>query len=160
MFGPVRLNLAQGAGGWLEGTLSLKVPISGPMATSGSLAAGSCRGSEGGLACPDVNFWCKSSHMTYSLTTGTPAGRAAPGLPGGPGASPRPGGGAHHVAIRAACRRDRGPGVAGHRRHGRLPAGPPRQGRQGAGPSRFTRTWPACSPTGPRPTVRGTWLSG
>ena len=31
------------------------------------------------------------------------------------------------MAIWAACRRDRGPGMAGHRRHGRLPAGPPRQ---------------------------------
>ena len=30
----------------------------------------------------------------------------------------------------------------------------------GAGPFRCTRTWPVCSPTGPRPTVRGTWLSG
>ena len=35
VFGPVRLNLAQGAGGWLEGTFILKVPISGPPARSG-----------------------------------------------------------------------------------------------------------------------------
>ena len=34
--------------------------------------------------------------------------RAAAGLPGGPGASPRPGGDADHVAGRAARRRDRG----------------------------------------------------
>ena len=47
MFGPVRLNLAQGAGGWVKGTLSLKVPISGPLACSGALAAGSGCGSEG-----------------------------------------------------------------------------------------------------------------
>ena len=46
MLGPVRLNLAQGAGGWLEGTLSLKVPISGPMVSSGALVAGSRCGSE------------------------------------------------------------------------------------------------------------------
>ena len=52
MVGPVRLNLAQDAGGWLKGTLSLKVPISGPMASSGPLAAGLCRGSEGGLSLP------------------------------------------------------------------------------------------------------------
>ena len=29
-----------------------------------------------------------------------------------------------------------------------------------AGPSRCTRTWPACSPIGPRPTVRAIPLSG
>ena len=35
-----------------------------------------------------------------------------------------------------------------------------RRGKGGrAGPSRFTRTWLACSPTGPRPTGPGTWLS-
>ena len=44
MFGPVRLNLAQGAGGWIEGTLSLKVPIYGPLAGSERLTSGSCRG--------------------------------------------------------------------------------------------------------------------
>ena len=44
MFGPVRLNLAQGAGGWLEGTLILKVPISGASVGSESLVTGSCRG--------------------------------------------------------------------------------------------------------------------
>ena len=53
MFGPVRLNLAQGAGVWLEGTLSLKVPISGLLASSGLLVAGSRRGSEGGLSLPE-----------------------------------------------------------------------------------------------------------
>ena len=46
MFGPVRLNLAQGAGVWLEGTLSLKVPIFGVSASSGALVAGSRCGSE------------------------------------------------------------------------------------------------------------------
>ena len=60
-----------------------------------------------------------------------PTGRAALGLPGGPGASPRPGGGTHHVAIRAACRGDRGPGVAGQRPHERLPTGPVGQGVKG-----------------------------
>ena len=53
MFGPVRLNLAQDAGGWLEETLSLKVPISGPLAYSGALVAGSCCGSERGLRLPE-----------------------------------------------------------------------------------------------------------
>ena len=47
MLGPVRLNLAPGVDGWLEGTLSLKVPISGPLAGSGLLVAGRHRGSEG-----------------------------------------------------------------------------------------------------------------
>ena len=60
-----------------------------------------------------------------------PAGRAAPGRPGGPGASPRPCGGADHVVDRSACRRNRGLGMAGHRRDGRHPAGPPWQGRKG-----------------------------
>ena len=46
MFAPVRLNLAQGAGGWLEGTLSLKVPIYGVSASSGTLVSGSRCGSE------------------------------------------------------------------------------------------------------------------
>ena len=46
LFGPVRLNLAQGAGGWIEGTLSLKVPIFGVSASSGALVAGSRCGSE------------------------------------------------------------------------------------------------------------------
>ena len=63
MFGPVRLNLAQVAVGWLEGTLSLKVPISGPLAGSGALVSDSRCGSERGAACPDGNFWCKSSLM-------------------------------------------------------------------------------------------------
>ena len=56
MFGPVRLNLAQGAGGWLEGTLSLKVPISGPMASSGLLASDSHRGSERGVSLPECEL--------------------------------------------------------------------------------------------------------
>ena len=52
MFGPVRLNLAQGAGGWLEGTLSLKVPISGASAGFSLLVSGWYRGSEGGVSLP------------------------------------------------------------------------------------------------------------
>ena len=40
------LNLAQDAGGWLEGTLSLKVPIPGVSASSGALVAGLRCGSE------------------------------------------------------------------------------------------------------------------
>ena len=36
-----------GAGGWLEGTLGLKVPISGPLAGSSLLVSGWHRGSEG-----------------------------------------------------------------------------------------------------------------
>ena len=52
MFAPVRLNLAQGAGGWLEGTLGLKVPISGPWAGSGLLVVGSRCGSERGISLP------------------------------------------------------------------------------------------------------------
>ena len=43
LFGPVRLNLAQGVGEWFEGTLSLKVPISGVSANSGRMVTGSCR---------------------------------------------------------------------------------------------------------------------
>ena len=35
VLGPVRLNLAQGAEGWLEGVLSLKVHFFGPLAGSG-----------------------------------------------------------------------------------------------------------------------------
>ena len=46
MVGPVRLNLAQDAGGWLEGTLNLKVPIYGLPASSGALVAGWRCGSE------------------------------------------------------------------------------------------------------------------
>ena len=42
--GPVRLNLVQGAGGWVEGTLSLKVPISAPLVGSGLLVAAWVRG--------------------------------------------------------------------------------------------------------------------
>ena len=52
MFGLVRLNLAQGAGGWVEGTLSLKVPISGALTGSGPLAVGLCRGSDNGVSLP------------------------------------------------------------------------------------------------------------
>ena len=53
MFGPVRLNLAQGAGGWFEGTLGLKVPISGVSAGSGLLVAGSHRAPESGGSLPE-----------------------------------------------------------------------------------------------------------
>ena len=98
----------------------LKFPFPTRRVGSGLLVAGLCGGSEGGSDCPNGNFWRKSSHMIIPHYW-NPAGRAVSGLPGGPGASPRPGGGAHHVAVRAACRRDRGPGVAGHRSHGRLP---------------------------------------
>ena len=65
MFGPVRLNLAQGAGGWLEGTLSLKVPISGPVGQLRPLGPQvRAVARRGGSACPNGNFWRKSSHMT------------------------------------------------------------------------------------------------
>ena len=53
MFGPVRLNLAQGAGGWLEVTLGLKVPIFGASASSGLLVADSRCGSEGRFRLPE-----------------------------------------------------------------------------------------------------------
>ena len=56
MFGPVRLNLAQGAGGWLEVTLNLKVPIFGPPACAGLLVAGRHRGSEGGVSLPECEL--------------------------------------------------------------------------------------------------------
>ena len=49
MFGPVRLNLAQGAGGWLEGTLGPKVPISGASVSSGALVSDPRCGSERGV---------------------------------------------------------------------------------------------------------------
>ena len=52
VFGPVRLNLAQGAGGWLEVTLSPKVPISGSLAGSSLLVSGWHRGSEGRVSLP------------------------------------------------------------------------------------------------------------
>ena len=53
VFGPVRLNLAQGAGRWLEGSLSLKVPISGPWAGSGLLVAGTRCGWESWVRLPE-----------------------------------------------------------------------------------------------------------
>ncbi len=53
MFGPVRLNLAQGAGGWLEGTLSLQVPISGLSASSGTVVSDLLCGSERGVRLPE-----------------------------------------------------------------------------------------------------------
>ena len=49
MFGPVGLNLTQGAGAWLEGTLSLKVPISGKPASFGTPGTGSHRSWEGAV---------------------------------------------------------------------------------------------------------------
>ena len=52
MFGPVWLNLSQGAGGWLEGTLSLKVPISGVSDSPGVLVAGSHRSWESAVRLP------------------------------------------------------------------------------------------------------------
>ena len=53
MVGPVRLNLAQGAGRWLEGTLSVKVPISGLSANSGTVVSDLCCGSERGGRLPE-----------------------------------------------------------------------------------------------------------
>ena len=53
MFGPVGLNLAQGAGVWLEGTLSLKVPISGKPASFRTPGTGSHRSWEGAVSLPE-----------------------------------------------------------------------------------------------------------
>ena len=44
--------------------MSLKVLISGLLASLGLLAPGSRCGWERGSGCPDGNFWRKSSHMT------------------------------------------------------------------------------------------------
>ena len=63
LFGPDRLNLAQGAGGWIEGTLSLKVPISGRRAALGVLPGGMLSLAGCRRICPYVNFWRKSSHV-------------------------------------------------------------------------------------------------
>ena len=121
---------AGGLGEWIEGTLSPKVPISGQLASSGALAHVRAVAGRAGSICSNGNFWCKSSHMPIPHYW-NPSRSSGFWMPQRPWASPRPSGGAHYVASRAACRGDRGSGVAGHRPRGRYPAGPPRQGRQG-----------------------------
>ena len=160
MFGPVRLNLAQGTGGWLEGTLSLKVPISGVSAqlrASWSQVRAVGRSGRGQIA-QYGNFWRKSSHMIIPHYWNPQQverlldALAALGL--------RRARVAALIMWRAGLRV--GEIVALEWRDIDLTAGTLLvcRGKGGrAGPFRFTRTWPACSPTGPRPMARATSLS-